>query len=137
MRISGVGAAALEGGRSRLRSRLARPSSVGDAVLLGLCGLACLLTLATIVEIGYQVFSGSHLAFSRFGLGFITHTRWAPNFDALGAGSFLFGTAVSSLMALLLAAPIGISIGLFLSMLAPRAVRGVIGPLVELLAAIP
>ena len=126
MRISGAGAAALRGGRTRLRSRVARPSSVGDAVLLGLCGLACLLTLATIVEIGYQVFSGAHLAFSRFGLGFIGHTRWAPNFDAFGAANFLFGTAVSSLMALMLAAPIGIAIGLFLSMLAPQPIRAVI-----------
>ena len=137
MRISGVGAAALESGRSRLRSRLAKPSSVGDAVLLGLCVLACLLALATMIEIAYQVFSGAHLAFSKFGFGFITHTRWAPNFNVLGAGAFLFGTAVSSAMALLLAAPVGIAIGLFLSMLAPPAVRAVIGPLVELLAAIP
>ena len=121
----------------RLRSRATKPTSVGDAVLYGLCALACLLTLATIVEIGYQVFSGAHLAFSKFGLGFIGHTRWAANFDAFGAGSFLFGTAVSSLMALLLAAPIGIAIGVFLSMLAPQPVRAVIGPLVELLAAIP
>jgi phosphate transport system permease protein len=137
MRISGVGAAALRSGTSRLRTGVTKPSSVGDAVLYGLCALACLLALATMVEIGYQVFDGAHLAFSKFGLGFITHTRWAPNFDAFGAGALLFGTAVTSAMALLIAAPIGIAIGLFLSMLAPPAVRAVIGPLVELLAAIP
>jgi phosphate transport system permease protein len=106
-------------------------------VLYGLCALACLLAIAAMVEIGYQVFHGAHLAFSKFGLGFITHTRWAPNFDAFGAGAFLFGTAVTSAMALLIAAPIGIAIGLFLSLLAPPALRAVIGPLVELLAAIP
>jgi phosphate transport system permease protein len=137
MRISGVGAAALRSGTSRLRTGVTKPSSVGDAVLYGLCALACLLALATMVEIGYQVFDGAYLAFSKFGLGFITHTRWAPNFDAFGAGALLFGTAVTSAMALLIAAPIGIAIGLFLSMLAPPAVRAVIGPLVELLAAIP
>ena len=49
----------------------------------------------------------------------------------------LFGTAVSSAIALFLAAPIGIAIGLYLSMLAPRRVRGIVGPLVEMLAAIP
>jgi len=121
----------------RLRSRANRPASLGDMVLYGLCALACLLAIATMVEIGYQVFSGAHLAVSKFGLSFITHARWAPNFDAFGAGALLFGTAVTSAMALLIAAPIGIAIGLFLSMLAPPAVRAVIGPLVELLAAIP
>src|SRR5262249_44726140 len=53
------------------------------------------------------------------------------------AGTFLFGTIVSSAMALLIATPLGIAIGLYLSELAPRGVRGVIGSLVELLAAIP
>jgi phosphate transport system permease protein len=137
MRISGAGATALRSGRTRLHARVSKPSSAGDVVLLGLCLLACLLAIATMVEIGYQVFSGAHLAFSKFGLGFITHARWAPNFNAFGAGALLFGTAVTSAMALLIAAPIGIAIGLFLSFLAPPAVRAVIGPLVELLAAIP
>ena len=51
MRVSGVGAAALRSGRTRLRSRATKPTSMGDAVLYGLCALACLLTIATIVEI--------------------------------------------------------------------------------------
>jgi phosphate transport system permease protein len=65
------------------------------------------------------------------------HSTWRPNFGIFGAGTFLYGTAVSSFGALLLAVPLGVSIGLYLSMVAPRRVRGVIGPLVEMLAAIP
>src|SRR5262249_52279853 len=59
------------------------------------------------------------------------------NLEEFGAGSLIFGTLVSSLFALLLGAPIAISIGLYLSLLAPKGVRGVVAPLVEMLAAIP
>jgi phosphate transport system permease protein len=74
---------------------------------------------------------------SRFGVGFLTHSTWEPNFGIFGAGAFLYGTAVTSFIALLLAVPIGVSIALYLSMVAPRRLRSVIGPLVEMLAAIP
>jgi phosphate transport system permease protein len=108
-------------------------------MLYGLCGLASLLAIIAIVAIAYQVFSGASPAISRFGLGFLVHATWTPNIGAgvFGAAVLIYGTAVSSFMALLLATPIGISIGLYLSMLAPGRVRGVIGPLVEMLAAIP
>jgi len=64
---------------------------------------------------------------------------WKPSaqFQQMGAAVFLFGTAVTSAMALLIAAPVGIAIGLYLSLLAPGRVRSVVGPLVEMLAAIP
>jgi phosphate transport system permease protein len=126
-------------GRPRLLSRVNAPRSVGDAVLYVLCVLAAVVTVVVIFEIGYQVFHGAHAAISHFGFAFLAHTTWKPNFGigTFGAGSMLYGTAVTSAMALLLGAPIGISIGLFLSMLAPRGVRGIVGPLVELLAAIP
>ena len=80
---------------------------------------------------------GARPAISKFGLGFLVDTTWQPNFGEFGAGSLLFGTAVSSFVALLLGAPIAISIGLYLSLLAPAGVRGVVAPLVEMLAAIP
>ena len=74
---------------------------------------------------------------STFGLGFLTGTTWDANHDVYGAGTLLYGTAVTSLMALLIAGPLAIAIALFLSELAPRGVREVIGPLVEMLAAVP
>lgn len=111
----------------------------GDALLYGLCVLACLLAIAVLVAIAYQVVKGAHLSISYFGLGFVGHTVWKPNppFNAMGAAVFLFGTAVTSAMALVIAAPVGIAIGLYLSLLAPGKVRSVVGPLVEMLAAIP
>ncbi|HEY4826518.1 MAG TPA: phosphate ABC transporter permease subunit PstC, partial [Solirubrobacteraceae bacterium] len=71
------------------------------------------------------------------GLGFLWHTRWAPNFSIEGAGALIYGTVVTSLLALVLATPLGIGIGLYLSMMAPTRVRAVVGPLVEMLAAVP
>jgi phosphate transport system permease protein len=119
------------------RSRVRSADRIGDGVLYGLCMLASLLALVAIGAIAYQLINGASASISRFGLGFLTHTTWKPNFGVFGAAAFLYGSAVSSLAALALAVPIGISIGLYLSMVAPRRVRGVIGPLVEMLAAIP
>jgi phosphate transport system permease protein len=110
---------------------------IGDGLLYGVCLLAALLTIVVILVVGYQVVDHAIPAISKFGLGFLVNTTWQPNFGVFGAGSLLFGTAVSSFMALLLGAPIAISIGLYLSLLAPVGVRGVVAPLVELLAAIP
>jgi len=76
-------------------------------------------------------------AMSKFGLGFLTSSTWDPVRKHFGALSFVYGTAISSLLALLIAAPLAIAIGLWLSELAPRGARGVIGSLVEMLAAIP
>jgi phosphate transport system permease protein len=119
------------------RSRVGSVDRIGDGLLKGLCMLAAVLATLLIVAIVYQVVDGASLSVSRFGLGFLTHSAWQPNFGIFGAASFLYGTAVTSFITLLLAVPIGVSIGLYLSMVAPRRLSGVIGPLVEMLAAIP
>ena len=121
----------------RRRDRRKQADRIGDRLLYGVCLGAALLAAVVIAMIGYQVVHGAAPAISKFGLGFLTSTTWQPNFGEFGAGSLLFGTAVSSFMALLLGAPIAISIGLYLSLLAPAGIRGVVAPLVELLAAIP
>jgi phosphate transport system permease protein len=106
-------------------------------VLYGLTALAALIAVVVILEVIYEVISGASPAISRSGTGFLVHSDWKPNFFVFGAGEMLYATLVTSALALVLAAPLGIAIGLFLSMLAPRGVRAVIGPLVEMLAAIP
>ena len=121
----------------RARSGARSGDRVWDGVLYGLCLLASLLAVVVLGAIAYKVVTGASEALSRFGLGFLVHSTWAPNFGVFGAGAFLFGTAVTSFTALLFAVPIGIAIGLYLSMIAPRRLSRVIGPLVEMLAAIP
>jgi phosphate transport system permease protein len=122
---------------ARARARRKRIDRTADRALRGLCIAASAVVALLIGDIGYQLVHGGGLAMSRFGLGFLRESAWKPNFDVFGAGPLLYGTAVTSAMALAIATPVGIAIGLFLSMFSPRAVRGVIGPLVEMLAAIP
>ncbi|HET9104854.1 MAG TPA: phosphate ABC transporter permease subunit PstC [Solirubrobacteraceae bacterium] len=118
-------------------ARSGNPASLGEGLLVGLCGMAALIAVAVIFEVIYQVISGAHLAIGRFGLSFIVHQTWAPNFDHFGAAVLLYGTLVSSTIAMVLAVPIGVAIGLYLSLLAGPRIRTVVGPLVELVAAIP
>ena len=128
------------------QARQARPSSwhkradrFGDRALHAICLAAAVLGAVVIGLIAYEVFHGASPAIAKFGLGFLTAEEWnpTPQFNIFGAGSLIYGTLVSSFFALLLGAPIAISIGLFLSLLAPTGVRNVISPLVEMLAAIP
>jgi phosphate transport system permease protein len=110
---------------------------LGDRVLYGLCAVAGLLAVFVLVEVIYQVIHGAGPAISHFGIGFLGHSVWAPIFGNFGASAAIYGTAISSFMALIVATPLGIAIGLYLSMMAPLPVRAVVGPLVEMLAAIP
>jgi phosphate transport system permease protein len=110
---------------------------LGDRVMFGLTLLAALVTVAIMVAIAYKVVRGAELSFRAFGLSFVWDSVWDTNKAAFGAAPFLFGTAVTSLIALLIATPLAIAIALFLSELAPRGARVVVGSLVELLAAIP
>ena len=73
----------------------------------------------------------------RTGLSFLTSTRWDPVHQRFGALPFLYGTVVSSLLALCLAVPVSVGLAIFLSDLAPHRLRRPLGFLVELLAAIP
>jgi phosphate transport system permease protein len=111
--------------------------SLGDGILFGLCAFAALITIAVIGEAAYQIISGAEPAVSKLGLGFLTHSLWAANFNKFGAGALIYATLVSSAMALVLALPIGVAIGLFLSMMVGTRIRAILGPLVELIAAVP
>jgi len=123
--------------RARARRRLQRVDRAGERALRALCLLAAGVTVLTIVVIAYQVIHGASAAISKTGLGFLVHGTWKPNFGVFGATVMLYGTAVSSAIALVLAMPIAIAVGLYLSLLAPPGVRSVVRPLVEMLAAIP
>lgn len=121
----------------RSRARRKRADRIGDRVLYGICLAAALLAIVVMILVTYQIVDGALPAISKYGLGFLTSSTWQPNFELFGGAPFLFGTIVTSFLALLLGAPIAISIGLYLSLLAPAGVRGVVSPLVETLAAIP
>jgi phosphate transport system permease protein len=109
----------------------------GDAILYVLTLLAALVGVVLLILIGRNLVQEAWDAITTFGVDFFTDTTWDPTTDRYGAASFIFGTAVSSLGALLLATPISLAIALFLTELAPGLLRGPVATLVELLAAVP
>jgi phosphate transport system permease protein len=118
-------------GARRLRDRL------GDRLLLLLTLAASLGAVALIGVIAWKILHGAHLAFSTFGISFVWGETWDTNKNVFGALPGLYGTAVTSFMALLLATPLALAIALFLSELAPRGLQVLVGSLVEMLAAVP
>src|SRR5213595_865730 len=92
-----------------MRPRERRLDRWGDALVKGLCALACLVALACLAAIAYKLISGAHLAFSKFGLHFLDTSTWKPNFLQFGALPFIYGTAMTSGVALVLALPIGVA----------------------------
>ena len=104
-------------------------------VLTWMASIAAVVTLLWILE---SIVTPAWPAIQRTGLGFFTSTAWDVNRDRYGAFPFLIGTAISSLIALCFALPLGVFIALFLSEnFLPLPVRHVIRFVVELLAAIP
>jgi phosphate transport system permease protein len=88
--------------------------------------------------IAWKVVDQARPAIHRFGLHFLVANDWDPGVrQVFGAAAFVFGTAVTSFGALLIAGPLSIAIALFLTELAPRWLRGPIGTLVEMLATVP
>jgi phosphate transport system permease protein len=114
-----------------------RRLALGDTALVAVASAAALAALVLVALIAYKLVRGAWPALDRFGLGFLTHVGWDPVKNVLGAGSFLFGTALTSLVALAFAAPLSIAIALYLTELAPRFLRGPVTALVETLAAVP
>jgi phosphate transport system permease protein len=110
---------------------------IGDPLLRVLTALAALVGVGLLVWIAVTVFNQASPAISRYGLGFIGSQSWDPVHNQFGAAAFIYGTVVSSLLALLIAAPTSIAIAVYLTELAPRIVRRPVAILVELLSAIP
>jgi len=110
---------------------------IGDVGLHALTAVAAALAMLVIAGIVWKIFGGAWPAIREFGIGFVWDGTWNPVTGQFGAKEFIVGTLVTSFGALLLAAPLSIAIGLFLSELAPPPIRGPIGTLVEMLAAVP
>jgi phosphate transport system permease protein len=122
---------------SPLRRTRHRFDRFGDAALRVVTGLAAVLAVGVIAAIVWKVIEGAWPAIQEFGIAFIWDATWNPVTEVFGARSFIIGTLVTSFGALLLAAPLSIAIGLFLSELAPPAIRGPVGALISMLAAVP
>ncbi len=85
----------------------------------------------------YQLWSGSRLAIGKFGFSFVTSSIWDPVLEQFGAFPLIFGTLVSSLIALAIAVPLSLGVAIYLTEFAPKAIRQPVAFLIGLLAAIP
>jgi phosphate transport system permease protein len=120
-----------------LRARRNLTDRVGDPVLRGLSGLAAGVAVVVIAALVYEVFKEAGPAISKFGIAFVFTDEWNPVTNQYGAAAFLYGTVVTSFIALLFAAPLSIAIAVYLTELAPRRLRRPVATVVDLLAAIP
>jgi phosphate transport system permease protein len=110
---------------------------IGDVALHAITAVAAAAAVILVAAIAYKVVRGAWPAIDQFGLGFVYHQAWNPVTNQFAALDFIYGTALTSFVAVLIAAPVSIAIGLYLSELAPRRIRGIVGSLVEMLAAVP
>jgi phosphate transport system permease protein len=119
------------------RRLTSRSGALPDRLFRSVSGLAAIGVTFLIIAIGLMLALNSTQAFGRFGLGFITSTIWDPVAEVFGALPYVVGTLLSSAIALVIAAPIGILTAIFLAELAPRRLSIPLTFLIELLAAIP
>lgn len=98
------------------------------------CGMAVLGLLALII---FELVLRSNLSWKAFGFKFFSTSNWDPVGEQFGAFPFIYGTVVSSLLALIIAVPLAIGVAVFATEMCPPVLRGPLSFFVELLAAIP
>jgi phosphate transport system permease protein len=110
---------------------------IGDILFKGIAVAASLAAVVLLGLIAYKILDLAWPAIKDFGLSFIWTNAWDPVKLDFGALAFIYGTVVTSFIALVLATPLSIAIALFLTEIAPKKVAAPIATMVELLAAIP
>ncbi len=109
----------------------------GDRAFKGLLTIAALAVPILLGFLVYELWDGASLAIVRYGFGFVTSSTWDPVAEEFGAMPLIFGTLVSSLLALLIAVPLSLGVAIYLTEFAPKALRQPVAFLIGLLAAIP
>ncbi|MGA8026678.1 MAG: phosphate ABC transporter permease subunit PstC [Bryobacteraceae bacterium] len=105
------------------------------AYLITLASAVCILVLVALLVI--ELWSNSQPTVKTFGWSFLTSSRWDPNSGKFGALPFIYGTCVTSCLALLIAIPLGVASSIFLAEMAPPQLSNILTFLIELLAAVP
>jgi phosphate transport system permease protein len=111
--------------------------NLGDRVFYLITATFAGLIAVMLGAMAVQMTSASLDSFRQFGWGFILSRQWDPVREEFGALPFIYGTVVSSLLALAIAVPVALGIAIYLSELAPAWLGKIMGFIVELLAAIP
>lgn len=116
-----------------LSRRLRNGDQIAHLITLAAAGSILLITVLLVAEL----YSGSALSRGKLGWGFLLSQDWDPVAETFGALPFIFGTVVTSLVALLIAVPMGLGAAIFLAELAPPKISDALTFVVELLAAVP
>jgi phosphate transport system permease protein len=110
---------------------------IGDAVFRTITRLAAIAVLVILGGVIVALISGAMPALQTFGLNFLVEERWNPVTERFGAIAPIYGTIVTSFIAMLIAVPVGLMIAVFLTEICPMWLRHPIGIAIELLAGIP
>jgi len=134
-----ITAEALQSSSRAVQARAAavRRFALTDSVFRTLTRLSATLVLVILGGVAISLVAGAWPALSQFGWSFLVTESWNPVTEKFGALAPIYGTIVTSLIAIVIAVPIGIGIAVFLTELCPRPLRRPIGIAVELLAGIP
>jgi phosphate transport system permease protein len=119
------------------RRAISPTGSTGDAVFRGILFLSAIVMLLIVTSMIVVMYSNSRVSMSEFGWGFLTGREWNPVRHEFGALPFIYGTVMSSIIALVIAVPLSLGVAIFLVEQAPQRIARPIGFLVELLASIP
>jgi phosphate transport system permease protein len=130
------GAAAALGAQASRAKALGR-LRLGDAIFRILTRSAAIGVLVTLSGVLLSLLIGSLPALNEFGFSFLTEQRWNPVTEKFGALAPIYGTIVTSFIAMLIAVPVGLMIAFFLTELCPLWLRRPVGIAIELLAGIP
>jgi phosphate transport system permease protein len=123
--------------RPKEARRTVRHSAAKDEAFRWLTLILALCAVALLVLIAIELTRSARPSILRFGWGFVASRVWDPVREVFGALPFIFGTVVSSALALLIAVPLGLGAAVWLVEMAPRTLRAPVGFLIELLAGIP
>ncbi|WP_232511826.1 phosphate ABC transporter permease subunit PstC [Herbaspirillum sp. meg3] len=119
-----------------MRKRMLSDHSA-DRLFHGVAGFAGYFVLALLIAAAASMAWGGKMAFHTFGWDFVTGTEWDAVNKKFAAFVPIYGTVVSSTIAIIIAVPVSLGISIFLTEVAPRWMRGPVGTAIELLAAIP
>ena len=133
---------ALQGGAVRASEAVSRSQAlarlrIGDVAFRHLTRAAAVTVLLILSGVILSLIVGSLPALRQFGFGFLVSERWNPVTENFGAIAPIYGTIVTSFIAMLIAVPVGLMIAMFLTELCPQWLRRPIGTAIELLAGIP
>ena len=121
----------------KIRTSQPASSRIPDQMFGLIILLSAISVFAIVVLVVWELVSKSQLSLHQFGLSFFYGHDWDPVNGNFGALPFIFGTLVSSFLALILAVPLSVGVAVFITEMCPQSLRAIISFLVELLAAIP